>query len=159
TSTMRILPARPRAGRVRGSGRARVRPIRPGGGSTGRGGRRRSRAAMSSSPWRRFSSLGRPPVQPRRSALRPPERARCLLGLVDLVLVPDVVERVGHLGADADRTRLVAAEQRGIVSVKAVADRLHVALVAARRVLIVTMILGSRHRVVAIDAGIATELV
>src|SRR5262249_51276565 len=87
------------------------------------------------------------------------KRPRRLLRLVDLHLVPDVVGRVGDLLAEVNRTGLVAGEERGIVAVEAVADRLHVALVALGRVLVAAMVLGPNDRVIAVDLGIACELV
>src|SRR5262249_50731990 len=87
------------------------------------------------------------------------ERPRPLLGLVDLDLMPDVVGRISDLLSDADRARLVAREERRVVAVKAVADRLHVTLVALRSVLILAMVLGSHDRVIAVHLGVAIELV
>src|SRR5262249_7484706 len=88
-----------------------------------------------------------------------PEWSRRFLGLVDLDLFPDVVERVGDLPADVDRPRLVTSEELGIVAMDPVADCLHIALSALRCVSIVTVILGTHQGVVAIKPCIALELV
>src|SRR5262245_62594507 len=88
-----------------------------------------------------------------------PERTLGFLGLVDLHLILDEVERIGDLASEVDRARLVAAEERHVVAVEPVADRLGVALLAARRVLVVTVVLRPREAVVDIDLRIAAELV
>src|SRR5262249_9577215 len=82
------------------------------------------------------------------------EGPRRLLRLVYLDLMPDVVGRIGDLLADVDRARLVAREERGVVAVEAVADRLHVALVALRSVLIAAVVLGPHDRVIAVHRGV-----
>src|SRR5262249_33426720 len=61
--------------------------------------------------------------------------------------------------ADVNGLRLVAGEERRVVTVKAVADRLHVALVALRRVLVAAMVLRSYDRMIAVHLRIAIELV
>src|ERR1043166_6005828 len=94
-----------------------------------------------------------------RRAFDATERPGRLLGLVDLHLIPDVVERVRHLAAEPDRPRLIAAEERDVVAVEAVADGLDVAFVAAGRVLVVALIPGPRDGIVAVDAWVAPELV
>ena len=87
------------------------------------------------------------------------ERPRRFLWLVDLDLLANVVGRVGDLLAEVDRARLVAGEERGVVAVEAVTDRLHVALVALRGVLIAAVILGADDGVITVHLGIALELV
>jgi hypothetical protein len=47
----------------------------------------------------------------------------------------------------------------GVVTVEAVADRLHVALVALRRVLVVTVIQRPDDAVIAVHVGVAMQLV
>src|SRR5262245_61937440 len=88
-----------------------------------------------------------------------PERTPGFLGFVDLHLIPDEVQRIGDLASEVDRARLVAAEERHVVAVEPVADRLGVALLAARRVLVVTVVLRPREAVVDVDLRIAAELV
>src|SRR5262245_25627344 len=87
------------------------------------------------------------------------KRSGPFLRLVDLYLILDVVERIGDLHAQPDRPRLVAAEQRRVVSVKAVADRLRVALVALDGILVVAMVPSPHKRMIAVDSRIAIELV
>src|SRR5262249_50014005 len=87
------------------------------------------------------------------------KRSGPFLRLVDLDLILDVVERIGDLRAKADRPRLVAAEQRRVVSVEAVADGLRVAHVALDGVLVVAMVPSTHQRVIAVDSRVAIELV
>src|SRR5262245_35077198 len=87
------------------------------------------------------------------------KRSGPFLRLVDLDLILDVVERIGDLHAQPDRPRLVAAEQRRVVSVEAVADGLRVALVAPDGILVVAMVPSTHQRVIAVDSRVAIELV